>query len=115
MSIYLDSLINELNNLWKGIKVVEISRKRHGKVFHLRAILMWTMHDYLRYRNVRKYVVWGYYACLVCGPKLQGHYSAHLHNMVYKEHNKFLPIDYLTTWGQDQWLIPSRMSVREWK
>ena len=59
MSIYLAPLIDELQDLWKGIKVVKNSRIRHSKVFKLRAILMWTMHDYPRYKNVSKYSVQG--------------------------------------------------------
>ena len=68
MSIYLAPLIDELQDLWKGIKVVDNSGKGHHKVFNLRAILMWTMHDYLGYRDVRKYSVQGYHTCPLCGP-----------------------------------------------
>ena len=68
MSIYLAPLIDELQDLWKGIKVVDNSRKRHCKMFNLKAILMWTMHDYPMYGDVRKYSVQGYHACPLCGP-----------------------------------------------
>ena len=40
MPIYLAPFIDELQNLWKGIKVVDNSKKRHCKVFNVRAILM---------------------------------------------------------------------------
>ncbi|MCO5578738.1 hypothetical protein L7F22_032583 [Adiantum nelumboides] len=49
MSVYLAPLIEELQDLWTGIKVVDNSRKGRRKVFNARAILMWTMHDYPGY------------------------------------------------------------------
>ena len=57
MSVYLAPLIDELQDLWKGIEVVDNSKTRRRKVFNLRAILMWTMHDYLGYKDVRKFSV----------------------------------------------------------
>ena len=56
-SLYLAPLIDELQDLWKGIIVVDNSGKGHHKVFNLRAILMWTMHDYPGYGDVSKYSV----------------------------------------------------------
>ena len=94
MSLYSAPLIDELLNLWKGIEVVDNSKKRHHKVFNLRAILMWTMHDYPRYGNVRKSSSQGYHACPICGPELQDHYRTHLKKMVYEGHTRFLPMDH---------------------
>ena len=34
MSVYLPPLIDELQDLWKGVKVVDNSRKGHGKIFN---------------------------------------------------------------------------------
>ena len=78
MSVYLAPLIDELQDMWKGIKVVDNSKKRRRKVFNLRAILMWTMHDYPGYGDVSKYSVQGYHACPICGLELQARYSTHL-------------------------------------
>ena len=58
MSVYLAPLIDELQDLWKGVKVVDNSRKGRGKIFNVRAILMWTMHDYPGYGDVSKYYMW---------------------------------------------------------
>ena len=49
MSMYLALFIDELKDLWEGIKMVDNLKKRHHKVFNLRAILMLAMHDYLGY------------------------------------------------------------------
>ena len=67
MSIYLAPLIDELCNLWNGVQVVDNSTKGRQKTFNVRAILMWKMHDYLGYGDVRKYSVQGYHACPLCG------------------------------------------------
>ena len=63
-------------------------------MFNLRAILMWIMHDYLRYGDVSKYSVQGHYACPIYGPKFQTHYSACLKKMVYEGQKKFLLLDH---------------------
>lgn len=46
MDVYLEPLIDELEDLWKGIKAYDISRPLHEREFTLHAIVMWTMHDY---------------------------------------------------------------------
>ncbi|MCO5556418.1 hypothetical protein L7F22_009967 [Adiantum nelumboides] len=61
MSVYLAPLIEELQDLWIGIKVVDNSRKGRRKVFNARAILMWTMHDYPGYGDViEKFTYYGH-------------------------------------------------------
>ena len=100
MSVYLAPLIDELQDLWKGIKVVDNSKKRRGKVFNLRAILMWTMHDYPWYGDVSKFSIQGYHACPIGGPELQARYSTHLKKKVYEGHTRFLPMDHPMR-GQD--------------
>ena len=94
MSVYLAPLINELQDLCKGFEVVDNSKTRRCKVFNLRAILMWTMHDYPGYGDVSTFSVQGYHACPICGPELQAHYSTHLKNIIYEGHTRFLPMDH---------------------
>ena len=90
MSVELAPLIDELCNLWNGVQVVDNSSKYCRKIINVRAILMWTMHDYPGYGDVSKYSVQGYHVCPICGPKLQTHYSPHFKEMVYKGRNIFL-------------------------
>ena len=99
-SVYLAPFIDELQDLWKGIEVVDNSKTRRRKVFNLRAILMWTMHDYPGYGDVSKFSIQGYHACPICGPKLQAHYGAHLKKMVDEGNTRFLPMDHPMQ-GQD--------------
>ena len=50
MDVYMVLVIEELQTLWLAIKVFDISRSRHVKnEATIRAILMWTMHDFPRY------------------------------------------------------------------
>ena len=93
-------MIDELQDLWKGIEVVDNSKTRHHKVFNLRAILMWTMHDYCGHGGVSKLSSQGYHACPICGLELQDQYSTHPKKMVYEGHTRFPPIDHLML-GQD--------------
>ena len=46
MDVYLEPLIEELQELWKGILVEDISRALSTRSFHVKEILMWTMHDF---------------------------------------------------------------------
>ena len=94
--------------------MVDNSKTRRRKVFNLRAILMWTMHDYPGYGDVSKFSIQGYHACPICGPKLQACYSTHLKKMIYEGHTRFLPMDHPMR-GRDLRLVPSRMTVRDWK
>ena len=49
MDVYLEPLIDELEKLWRGLALVDISRPLFSRHFDLKAVLMWTMHDFPRY------------------------------------------------------------------
>jgi hypothetical protein len=46
MDVYLAPLVEELQLLWEGVQMVDMSRSEADRQFWLRAILMWTMHDF---------------------------------------------------------------------
>jgi hypothetical protein len=46
MDVYLASLVEKLLLLWAGVWMVDMSRSEADRQFRLRAILMWTMHDF---------------------------------------------------------------------
>ncbi|RYA73316.1 hypothetical protein DD595_25115 [Enterobacter cloacae complex sp. 4DZ3-17B2] len=46
MDVYLRPLLEELQQLWIGIEVVDMSRHTGRRNALIRGILMWTMHDY---------------------------------------------------------------------
>ena len=51
MDVYLEPLIDELEELWRGVTVMDISRSPSSRHFDLKAVLMWTMHDFLGYSD----------------------------------------------------------------
>ena len=51
MDVYLEPLIDELEELWRGVAVVDISRPPSSRHFDLKAVLMWTMHDFPGYND----------------------------------------------------------------
>jgi hypothetical protein len=58
----------------------------------LRAILIWTMHDYRGYGVCSSLQTEGLFACPPCGPQqLKGRKLRSLRKVVYTGHRKFLP------------------------
>ena len=53
VDVYLEPLIDELEELWRGIEVIDMSRLASTKNFFLKAVLMWTMHNFLGYGNLK--------------------------------------------------------------
>ena len=83
-------VIRELQILWDGIDVVvDNSRSERSKCFKLRAILMWTLHDYPGYGDVAGLSTSGHYACPPCGMSLTSRYSVDLNKVVYEGHQKY--------------------------
>jgi hypothetical protein len=46
MDVYWVPLVEEMQILWQGVEVEDMSRAHPNRPFNIRAILMWTMHDY---------------------------------------------------------------------
>ena len=63
------------------------------RALNLRAILMWTMHDFPGYGECSGLATSGYHACPLCGPAINARYSHSLKKVVYEGHKIFLPID----------------------
>lgn len=89
LQVYMAPLLQELQMLWNGIDVVDNSRSGKSKYFKLRAILMWTLHDYPGYGDVAGLSTSGHYACPPCGMSLTSRYSVDLKKVVYEGHRKY--------------------------
>ncbi len=66
LDIYLESVVDELKTLWDGVWAYD-GRKTTGgipHVFRLRAICMWTMHDYLGKKSCTCLYIFYYYYVL---------------------------------------------------
>jgi len=66
----------------------DITRKQ---TFVIKAILLWTMHDYPRYGIVFSLQTQGFFGCPICGPNHENSYSAkELDKIIYHEYRSFL-------------------------
>ncbi|KAL3689907.1 hypothetical protein R1sor_016216 [Riccia sorocarpa] len=96
IDIYLEPLVEELQQLWTGVDDVYDGRtERIGrdKWFTLKEVLLWTMHDYPGCAQVSGFQASGYAACPTCGPALPMARSSHLSKQVYMSYSTYLPMD----------------------
>ncbi|BBH09180.1 hypothetical protein Prudu_021604 [Prunus dulcis] len=64
IDVYLRPLVDELKDLWtNGVRTYD---KSTGKMFTLRAAVMWTVNDFPAYAMVSGWSTKGYMACPVC-------------------------------------------------
>ena len=83
--MYLAPLVEELQQLWKGILAYDVMKEVGFWTFKLRAMLLWTIHDYPGYGTVAGGAHQGYVACLVCGPDFRGEHSLELGKQTYTD------------------------------
>ncbi|MCO5562822.1 hypothetical protein L7F22_046745 [Adiantum nelumboides] len=114
MDVYLQPLVDELKELWSGIKVVDKSKRLDRQIVDIRGILMWTMHDYPGYGECSGLVTSGYHACAICGPGLNARYSSALKKMIYQGHRAYLPEAHP---GREGFLgrRPLHMTAKDWQ
>ena len=121
VDVYLAPLIEELQELWKGIDCVDGSqRNSDDKTFKLHGMLLWTVNDFPAYGLISGQVTKGHRACPMCGPNVVTRRSKALKKNVYLGHRRQLPMAH--QWrrqrsnfdGQtDMRPPPRRMSGRE--
>ncbi|KAL6125644.1 hypothetical protein ACLB2K_073699 [Fragaria x ananassa] len=64
IDVYLQPLIDDLKLLWQGVECVYDSVRE--ETFTLKAVLFWTINDFLAYGNLSGSVTKGYNACPIC-------------------------------------------------
>jgi hypothetical protein len=91
--IFLEPLLQELLQLWvEGINTIDAARFNEMRTFKLRAILLWTIHDFPAYGIVSGCVTKEYKGCPVCGPNTISRRSITLRKCVHdNQHQKWLP------------------------
>ncbi|KAL4035973.1 hypothetical protein IC575_004687 [Cucumis melo] len=62
--IFLQPLIDDLKLLWDGVEVYDVVNKSN---FNLRAMLIWTINDFLAYGNLARCTTKGKTTCPICG------------------------------------------------
>ena len=97
--VYLEPLVEELMQLWKGVDAYDVLKEVGSRTFKLRAVLLWTIHDFPGYGTVAGVAHQGYAACPVCGPDFKGEHSVELGKQTYTDTRRWLAHD-------DPWRSP---------
>ena len=94
--VYLQPLLEELQILWQtGVQTDDASMFQGSPRFNMKAILLWTMHDFPAYGVVAGCVTKGYRGCPICGSNTISRRSLSLRKNVYDDqHRRFLPLDH---------------------
>lgn len=115
--VFLEPLIDDLIELWKGVDAIDMHLKQS---FKLRAILMWGIHDLPAYGNVSGCVVHGYKACPGCGDETESNWLNHSRKIVYRNFRRFLQSTHPFRKGRllglktvEKGLAPARLSGEE--
>ncbi|XP_062118660.1 uncharacterized protein LOC133832313 [Humulus lupulus] len=88
IDVYLEPLINELLELWKGVYTYDVSTK---KFFNLKAMQLWTINDFPAYGNLAGCATKGKYGCPICGENSNVVWLKHSKKMSFCNHIQFLP------------------------
>ncbi|CAL2229910.1 unnamed protein product [Prunus armeniaca] len=90
IDVYLRPLVDELKDLWtNGVHTYD---KSTGKMFTLRAAVMWTVNDFPAYAMVSGWSTKGYMACPVCKEDVTSGW--HAGKVCYLGHRRWLPWDH---------------------
>ena len=89
--VYLEPLVDELLELWAGVPAYDVSEVAGSKNFQLRAMLLWTIHDFPGYGTVGGFAHQGYVACPCCGEDLGAEHSTELAKQTYGGTRRWLP------------------------
>ncbi|XP_026388214.1 uncharacterized protein LOC113283208 [Papaver somniferum] len=88
IDVYLQPLIDDLIELWEnGVKVYDSFSK---KKFNLKALLMWTINDFLAHGNLSGCTYKGKEACPLCGDNTLSVWLPFSRKTVYMNHRRFL-------------------------
>ncbi|KAI5339109.1 hypothetical protein L3X38_018381 [Prunus dulcis] len=90
IDVYLRPLVDELKDLWtNGVRTYD---KSTGRMFTLRAAVMWTVNDFPAYAMVSGWSTKGYMACPVCKEDVTSGW--HTGKVCYLGHRRWLPWDH---------------------
>jgi len=92
VDIYLQPLIDELLELWKGVQTCDASSR---KKFPLRAALLWTINDFPTLAYLYGWSTSGTYACPSCGPATKSFHLKNGKKMCYMGHRRWLPQNHI--------------------
>lgn len=93
VDVYLAPLMEELQKLWNsGVDCYDVlQRPNLPQRFTLRAMVLWTIHDYPGYGLISGQQHSGYKGCVICGPHCVARGSQHLNKREYGGSRRWLP------------------------
>jgi hypothetical protein len=89
--VYMEPLVEELLKLWYGVSAYDITKEWGQRTFQLRAVLLWTIHDFPGYGTMGGFSHQGYVACPWYGPDLGAEHSVELGKQTYGGTRRWLP------------------------
>ena len=95
--VFIQPLVDELQQLWRHEGVLTRDARAYMGMSHfkLRAVLMWTLHDFPAYGLISGLTTKGFKGCPVCGPHTISRRSRILRKNVYCNcHRRFLQEDH---------------------
>ena len=95
--VFIQPLVDELQQLWsrRGVRTRDARAYMGMAYFNMRAVLMWTLHDFPAYGLLSGLTTKGFKACPVCGPHTISRRSKMLRKNVYCScHRRYLPVDH---------------------
>ena len=101
--------MDELVQLWKGVVAYDVLKDVGARTFKLRAVLMWTIHDFPGYGTVAGVAHQGYAVCPVCGPHFKGEHSVSLGHSCNPQVKKTSPFP-----ARTQVLVVRKDSRNDW-
>ena len=83
--VFIQPLVDELQQLWSRRGVLTRDARAHMGMshFNMRAVLMWTLHDFPAYGLISRLTTKGFKGCHVCGPHTISRRSKILRKNVY--------------------------------
>jgi hypothetical protein len=90
--VYLEPVVEELLQLWEGVPAYDITKEVSARAFTLRAMLMWTIHDFPGYGVVGGFSHQGFAACPWCGSNLGAQHSLELGKVTFGGTRRWLPV-----------------------
>ena len=97
IDVFVQPLVDELQQLWsrRGVLTWDARANLGVSHFNLRAVLMWTLHDFPAYGLISGLTTKGFKGCPVCGPHTVSRRSKILRKNVYCNcHRRYLQGDH---------------------
>jgi hypothetical protein len=88
--VYLAPMFEELVELWKGVRAVDVLQSVKRREFTMRAILMRAIHDFLAYKIVFGCQHQGYKTCFLCGTDIVSWWSKELGKSIFQGSRRWL-------------------------